>query len=124
MKIVLGSKCLIDWNQTNLLLAESMLRFCDYGAGFPDNIVGTDQTEALRQRFVKLRRHIERALLREARMDEALKQEGRSNIQWVYTRTLSAESLTLFEDVIWTLCGTGQSRSRLSCWNLGSELNM
>ncbi|KAJ7286071.1 hypothetical protein C8J57DRAFT_1663771 [Mycena rebaudengoi] len=75
-------------HSTNLLLAESMLRFCDYGAGLPDNIVGTDQTEALRQRFVKLRRHIERALLREARMDEALKQEGRSNIQW---------------DVIWNL---------------------
>ncbi|KAJ7444873.1 hypothetical protein FB451DRAFT_1412996 [Mycena latifolia] len=65
---------------TNLLLAESMLRFCDYGAGLPD-IVGTDQTDALRQRFVRLKRHIERALLAEARSDERLERQDRSDAQ-------------------------------------------
>ncbi|KAJ7709653.1 hypothetical protein B0H17DRAFT_1190837 [Mycena rosella] len=65
---------------TNLLLAESMLRFCDYGAGLPD-IAGTEETAALRQRFVRLRRHIERALLAEARSDERLDRQDRSDAQ-------------------------------------------
>ncbi|KAF8212003.1 hypothetical protein K438DRAFT_1805793 [Mycena galopus ATCC 62051] len=65
---------------TNLLLVEAMLRFCEYGAGIPD-IGGTDQTEDLRQRFVRLKRHIEKALLSEARSDERLERQDRSDAQ-------------------------------------------
>ncbi|KAJ6525666.1 hypothetical protein B0H19DRAFT_1276023 [Mycena capillaripes] len=65
---------------TNLLLVDAMLRFCEYGAGIPD-ISGTDETELLRQRFVRLKRHIEKALLAEARSDERLNRQGRSDTQ-------------------------------------------
>ncbi|KAJ7087803.1 hypothetical protein C8R44DRAFT_27720 [Mycena epipterygia] len=76
----LAAQMKLNETQTNLLLVESMLRFCDYGTGLPD-INGTDQTEALRQRFVRLKRHIERALLAEARSDERLDRQGRSDAQ-------------------------------------------
>ncbi|KAJ7940415.1 hypothetical protein B0H13DRAFT_10280 [Mycena leptocephala] len=65
---------------TNLLLVDAMLRFCEYGAGIPD-ISGTDGTEVLRQRFVRLKRHIEKALLAEARSDERLVRQDRSDAQ-------------------------------------------
>ncbi|KAF7338116.1 hypothetical protein MVEN_02036300 [Mycena venus] len=65
---------------TNLLLVEAMLRFCEYGAGIPD-ISGTDQTENLRLRFVRLKCHIEEALLAEARSDERLERQERSDAQ-------------------------------------------
>ncbi|KAJ7724478.1 hypothetical protein DFH07DRAFT_264845 [Mycena maculata] len=65
---------------TNLLLVESMLRFCDYGSALPD-IPGTNQTELLRQRFVKLKGHIETALLAEARSDERFDRRDRSDAQ-------------------------------------------
>ncbi|KAJ6597123.1 hypothetical protein DFH09DRAFT_112594 [Mycena vulgaris] len=54
--------------------------FCKYGAGLPD-IFGTNETEELRQRFVRLKRHIERALLAEARSDERLDRRDRSDAQ-------------------------------------------
>ncbi|KAJ6497061.1 hypothetical protein C8R47DRAFT_1212603 [Mycena vitilis] len=69
-----------DRPNTNLLLVDSILRFCDYGAGIPD-IPGTDQTEMLRQRFVRLKCHIEKALLAEARSDERLAHLERSDAQ-------------------------------------------
>ncbi|KAJ7775100.1 hypothetical protein B0H16DRAFT_1509527 [Mycena metata] len=65
---------------TNLLLADAILRFCEYGAGIPD-IDGTDQTAALRQRFVALKRHIEHALLAEVRANEREKRQGRNDTQ-------------------------------------------
>ncbi|KAJ7156948.1 hypothetical protein C8R43DRAFT_997767 [Mycena crocata] len=64
---------------TNLLLVESMLRFCDYGAGLPD-IDGAD-TEDLRKRFVRMKHHIALALLAEARSDERLERHERSDVQ-------------------------------------------
>ncbi|KAF7363626.1 hypothetical protein MSAN_01019700 [Mycena sanguinolenta] len=67
-------------SNTNLLLVEAMLRFCEYGASIPD-ISGTDQTGILRQRFVGLKRHIEEALLSEARSDEKLECQERSDAQ-------------------------------------------
>ncbi|KAK7020434.1 hypothetical protein R3P38DRAFT_2969438 [Favolaschia claudopus] len=65
---------------TNLLLVEAMLRFCDYAAGILD-ITGTDQTDTLRQRFVRLKHHIENALLSEARSSERLERAERSDAQ-------------------------------------------